>query len=346
MTPNSVASRACAAAVLVVFGLLLVTSASGDVYSQATSSYIGPMASDTALSAPDGTMPDTRTAIGLGEVVVCSADSGTWTDYDCDETKQQPETDSIGDRVRACSSGGEISPSGVTSSDTSTSMAGYDPDTCAVVVHVYDSETKYTDDYVQRSRTFTIVAPTGETTDDPTWSGPYGGFDSALTPTSVNFASISATKQDGTGSHDDCWFAGSTQWKFEALTGGTWDVDSSNEWGEDWLGWAADDITYYRTHPDGEPSAPCSTNLAQEMHVVEGSSGQYDGGTLVITIGTTTVGATRNGKSGSITYSPWAGGDCPYSPFLTSQGVGGDCRAAGRWRLPAWRRRAAGAREW
>jgi hypothetical protein len=286
--------------VLTYFAVLLIGGVSlcNGAYTQWTVSSIGGMTSSTLKAAPSGA-PNTRTTIGLGEKATCSIDSSTWTDKDCNNSTHTIENDTIGDRVWASSTGGSISPSGVTSVDTVTMTADYDPDTCVVLVHVYDSETKYDDNYLQRSKTFTIIKPTGETTVTNGWVNTImARFTSTLSPTSVNFGNISVTEVNGTGSHDGCWFTGSTMSKYEALTGGTWGVSDINVWGDDHLSWSAADIVYYRN----EGRAPCNTSIAQEMHVVEGSSGEYTNGNLVLTIGTTTISASRNGASLSKSY--------------------------------------------
>jgi hypothetical protein len=294
--------------ILVLMSLVTISAFTAyGAYTQDTAANIGQMTSDTVKSAPDGTTPDTRTTIGLGEQVVCSINSGTWSDSDCNQATGRLESDTIGDRVWAASTGGEISPSGVTQADSTTLTAGNDPDTCVVLVHVYDSEEKFTDPCVERTKTFTIIKPTGETTVFDSWNSTYpqiAGFEATLTPTSANFTNISVIEQDGTGSADNCWFAGSTYAKWENLTSGTWGVRDDNKWGNDWLGWYDSRITYYRNNPTGDPSAPCATNLAQEMHVIEGSSGEYTDGTMIITIGTTTVKSERDGASQEKTYSP------------------------------------------
>lgn len=288
---------------LYVLATCFVASLSAD-YEQDTEPTVDDLTSSTHVSAPDGTTPDTRTTIGLGEKVDITLDSSSWSDTDENLTTGMIEDDTIGDRVWAASSGGSISPSGVTQVDEVTLTAGFDPDICAVVCNVYDSETKYDDDYITKSIVFTIIAPSGEVTAFDSWVGRVARFSATLQPTSVCFGAISVTEVDGMGAQDDCWFVGSAQTKYEALTGGTWDVDNNNYWEFDHLAWADADITYYRANPVGAVRAPCQTNLPQEMHVVEGNSGQYDGSTLEIRIGTTTVGATRDGVSRNRTYTP------------------------------------------
>jgi len=146
-----------------------------------------------------------------------------------------------------------------------------------------------------KSKQVNVVCPAGETTQFDSWSGPAAGFKSQLIPADADFSCLSVRDKDGTGSEDHCWFAGSERPKFESLTGGTWSVGANNWWGNDWLSWGDQDITYYRAHPDANnPRAPCCTNLAQIMEVVEGYCGDYASGTLDIWINVTTVAASRN----------------------------------------------------
>jgi hypothetical protein len=141
------------------------------------------------------------------------------------------------------------------------------------------------------------IEPTGETTSFHSWVGPTARFESNLTPATADFNGRNVTENDAAGSHDDCWFVGSTQSKFEALTTGTWPVGAANRWGYDHLGWGGADITYYRANPVGAPSAPCSTFLSQDMSIDGTGCGVYTHNTLQITIGTATVSASRDGAA-------------------------------------------------
>lgn len=151
-----------------------------------------------------------------------------------------------------------------------------------------------------KSKQVTIVCPTGETTEFFGWSGPAAGFMSQLTPTARDFSCLTVRERDGTGSHDGCWFEGSIyEEKYESLAGPyfTWPVEAGNWWGPDWLSWGTLRIDYYRNNPPPPdyPAAPCCTNIAQIMDVVEEGCGDYAGGMLTLWINTTTVAATRNG---------------------------------------------------
>ena len=129
-----------------VFAILFIAAPGllADVYTQNTQATINAMTSSTNVSAPSGA-PDTRTTIGIGEQVTCSINSNSWSDTDCNITTNRVESDTIGDRVWGCSSGGEVNPSGVTYSNSTTLTADLDPGSPTVAVHVYDSEAKYDD---------------------------------------------------------------------------------------------------------------------------------------------------------------------------------------------------------
>lgn len=283
--------------------LLLIVAAIPWVYAgayiQETEATVGELTSATALAAPSGA-PATRTTIGLGERVAISIDPATWSDTDCNETTGEIENDTMGDRIWAASGAGAITPSGVTQKNNVTMTADFDPGAVGVGVAIRDSQSKFTDAVLSRSKAFTVIAPVGETTAHAGWNTTHGGvalFEAVLAPTSVSFDNIRVTEQDGAGSTDGCWFVGSAFVKMDLLTGGTWGVNNDNLWKYDNVGWIDEAITYYRNNPAGAVRAPCTGTLGQEMHVKEGSSGQYDGGILVLEIGVVTVTSTRDGVS-------------------------------------------------
>ena len=128
-----------------------------------------------------------------------------------------------------------------------------------------------------------------------------------MTPTDIDFSSLTVRERDGTGSHDGCWYDGSGRPKYEYLAGPyyTWPVGANNWWGNDWLSWGDDDITFYRNNPPSpaNPSAPCCTNIAQIMDIVnEEGCGDYADDMLTLWIKTTKIAASRNGASAEKTY--------------------------------------------
>lgn len=78
----------------------------------------------------------------------------------------------------------------------------------------------------------------------------------------LNFGGRTVTERDpGGGGPDTCWFPGSAVMPFEAITGGSWNVNTSNKWGNDSIGWSTGAVTYYRS----QGRAPCGTSFRQRM---------------------------------------------------------------------------------
>jgi len=139
--------------------------------------------------------------------------------------------------------------------------------------------------------------PTGETTASHLWDdGGVHRWTQTLTPANINFGGRTVMEQDpGGGGPDTCWFDGSMFAKFEAITGGTWDVDTSNVWGDDFVGWFGAAVTYYRN----QGRAPCGTSFPQRM-VIDCSTGNttyIDSNQLGGNFDATTVTSTRAGQT-------------------------------------------------
>lgn len=60
---------------------------------------------------------------------------------------------------------------------------------------------------------------------------------------------------------DSCWFDQSPFAKFDQITYGSWQVDQSNVWQYDGVGWGANQVTWYRN----AGRAPCDTWFPQRM---------------------------------------------------------------------------------
>ena len=142
--------------------------------------------------------------------------------------------------------------------------------------------------------------PAGETTTSNGWDG--GGIHrwrQRLTPITTHFGSATpgrcqVTEADGGGGADTCHFPGSAFAPFTAVTGGTWDVDASNRWGDDFVGWFGPAVNFYRTNG----RAPCSATFTQSMRVVRpGGNVEYRQNVLTSDIGLTTVSSTRDGHT-------------------------------------------------
>lgn len=174
----------------------------GDTYTQYTQSTIDDMTSETVATIPANR---SRTTIGIGEEVECSIDSGTWEDKDC-KNYTEIVWDTIGDRVWSCTSGGEISPSGVTQDDSTTLTADMSPGSVYVHVNVHDNFEEgegylYPDLPALAGRTFAIKAPSGATvsfcedigfgTLGTNYSGAKTSYDFSVTAThSVSFYNV------------------------------------------------------------------------------------------------------------------------------------------------------------
>jgi hypothetical protein len=79
-----------------------------------------------------------------------------------------------------------------------------------------------------------------------------------------NYEGRQVTEYDpGGGGPDYCWFEGSQARKSEAISGGTWTVQSGNTWQPDAVGWPYDAVLYYRR----EGRAPCDTSFFQDMRI-------------------------------------------------------------------------------
>jgi hypothetical protein len=281
--------------------ILYQTVAMADTYQQQTPSSIPPMTSETTKSAPDGTTPNTRPTIGLGETVTCKIDATKWVDGDYDVTTSRVVTDTIGNRVWASSGKGSITPSGVTTDNSVTLTAAYDAGVVVVLVHVYDSGTKFSDPYVESSRTFNVIKPTADDTFGDTWNSCLTNFTFRLLPLSVSFEGLSVSETTGTGSTDYCWFSGGPA-PYDYVTGGLWTVGSGNVCDPtDNMGWGSSDISYYRNNPS-PPAAPCLTHIVQNMSVVQGPTGQYTQNVVEYVIGPTTLTNTRGNHSSSRTW--------------------------------------------
>ncbi len=110
------------------------------------------------------------------------------------------------------------------------------------------------------------LVPTGEITNSIGWSsGGIHAWRQLLTPSTTNFVGRRVQEENpGNGGPDTCWFLGSDFGQSVSITGGPpggWPVGSANQWGDDFVGWEADAVTYYRD----AGRAPCLTSFSQRM---------------------------------------------------------------------------------
>lgn len=140
--------------------------------------------------------------------------------------------------------------------------------------------------------------PTGETTTSNGWGtgnlATIHRWRQQLLPTTTNFRNCQVREADPGGGTDTCHFPGSAFAPFTAITGGTWAVNNTNHWGDDFVGWFSTAVTYYRN----QGRAPCTASYPQSMRVVRPSGDvEYVRNQLTMTIGTTTVSSTRAGQT-------------------------------------------------
>jgi len=92
-----------------------------------------------------------------------------------------------------------------------------------------------------------------------------------LLPADVDFSGITVVEVQVGPSADGCWFP-TSNWNQVALSGGTWQIDSNNEYkgitkdqaDADSVGWKPDAVRYYRA----AGRAPCEAVIRQAMEVV------------------------------------------------------------------------------
>lgn len=212
-----------------------------DVYTVGTTATINDMTSETESTTP---ADRTRTTIGIAEIVVCRISSNTWQDCDYNETTQQMVSDTIGDRTWS-KTGSESAnctlapPTG----DSSTLTASKSPGSVTVTVTIHDSHTKYDDTTIEKTKAFTIIAPSSQTysldSNNPPWTSWSSGtkylgaksmFNATVQPTTVTFYYADLRENFGSG-ETDTWPDGSTWY---GPTGPfPFSINQANEWAPD-----------------------------------------------------------------------------------------------------------------
>lgn len=154
------------------------------------------------------------------------------------------------------------------------------------------------------TKNVTIICPSGENTSlmSPPWSGTLARFAARLTPHSVDCSCIKVKECVGGPGNDFCHRPGDESFGFfpwTEVSGYTWDVDSDNWYGPDFIGWKVAYIQYYRSRG----RAPCYSFAIQDMKVIGANCGSsYKQNQLEAHIGTTTLTSKRDGVS---TTRPW-----------------------------------------
>lgn len=145
--------------------------------------------------------------------------------------------------------------------------------------------------------------PTGETTSPNGWgtgnAATLQKWKQRLTPTTTDFQNCELTEADGGGNNNTCWFPGAAFGSHAAVTGGNWTVRANNYWGDDYVGWLAPTITYYRS----QGRAPCQASYIQSMRVVRPSGNvEYARPGHVWGMGTATAFSTRDGNTETLNW--------------------------------------------
>lgn len=141
------------------------------------------------------------------------------------------------------------------------------------------------------------TAPTGENTLYNAWSG--------LIPTAYkwrgqlngagSFTGREVQEFEGGNDVDTCWWPGSAYAAVSGLSGGTWSIDASNQYGDDTVSWHWTMVDYYRS----QNRAPCQFETDQIMKINKPGSTTwvaYKTNRLKAGFTSTTVWSYRDGQ--------------------------------------------------
>jgi hypothetical protein len=140
------------------------------------------------------------------------------------------------------------------------------------------------------------------------WTGTYGTWNTALTPSNFNFGGRSVTETVWKDGADTCYFSGSAFQPFTKISGGNWPVanDGTNVYGPDTVGQSGNAVWYYRAHG----KAPCASTIYQTMVIscdtnpISTCLPGYINNTLKVTIDPATVTSARASASETENWSP------------------------------------------
>ena len=161
-----------------------------------------------------------------------------------------------------------------------TIVQGGNQPVCTFRAGVVDGDTNVTVTYTVGGRacsattTVEISKPTDEMSTFVKWKQIHftvAEWRGKLLPPDVDFSGITVVEIQVGPSADGCWFPGSTSDQ-AALSGGTWQIDSNNEYkgiskdhaDADSVGWKPDGVRYYRN----AGRVPCEAVIRQAMEVV------------------------------------------------------------------------------
>ena len=150
-----------------------------------------------------------------------------------------------------------------------------------------------------------FVPPASELTNFSFWgagtNAALGRWKQTLSSRTEKYDGLLVTEFVGKNGKDNCWYSGSAFSPFTKITGGDWSVNTSQKWGDDFVGWFTTAVTYYRKNG----RAPCSNLIYQQMKIKALDGNYYKHGvinTLSGGIGKTTVSSSRAGSSRTRTW--------------------------------------------
>ena len=166
----------------------------------------------------------------------------------------------------------------------------------------YDAESTHNVDWAPDGYTYDSVTayqplPTGETTTAYEWVGGYAEFMMTLTGADTTWEDAEVREADpGGGGPDTCYVAEidfPDIEPFEAVTGGSWEIDYYNAYRDyDYIGYGSDLISYYRDNG----RTPCGTSFSQLMQILTTSGWQtFVTNSITASIDASTATSTRAG---------------------------------------------------
>jgi hypothetical protein len=154
----------------------------------------------------------------------------------------------------------------------------------------------------QATQTVTYLVPSGETTFENAWAEAFpSAFKWRGRLSGGSFVGRRVKEEEGGNDVDTCWWPGSQYPAATGLTiGDPWDVGANSEYGDDFVGWLPDLVSYYRS----QLRAPCQNETDQNMKINRPASNwaSYKTNRLKMGFTTTTVWSYRDGQAVSKNY--------------------------------------------
>lgn len=159
--------------------------------------------------------------------------------------------------------------------------------------------------YYSGESPLTITFPTSETTFGNAWAGLANyatvyKWRATVSNGSFSFTGRTVTEYDGGNGNDTCWFPNSSIPPQVRVSGGSWTIDGSNQYGDDGVGWTENAVQYYRS----AGRAPCQTEFDQimKMNNPNGPDVAYKTNRLKAGFTSTSVWSERDGHAVSKSY--------------------------------------------